>query len=81
MDQISILFKEYDALRTEVQNRTNHGHQIAAHYFADGGRQRVAERDAGAVARPEHPLSSIVPDHSLQLQPGGGRYARWRANL
>ena len=30
MDQISILFKEYDALRSEVQARTNHGHQIGA---------------------------------------------------
>jgi hypothetical protein len=30
MDQISILFKEYDALRTEIQSRTQQGFQIAA---------------------------------------------------
>ena len=30
MDPINILFKEYDALRTEIQNRTNHGFQIGA---------------------------------------------------
>jgi hypothetical protein len=30
MEPISILFKEYDALRTEVLGRTSHGHQIGA---------------------------------------------------
>jgi sulfite exporter TauE/SafE len=30
MEPISILFKEYDALRTEVLGRTSHGHKIGA---------------------------------------------------
>ena len=27
-DKIGVLFKEYDALRVEIQNRTNHGYQL-----------------------------------------------------
>ncbi len=30
MDPISILFKEYDALRSEIQGRTNNGYQLWA---------------------------------------------------